>query len=255
MTAISSFRIGLLLLVVTAVAAPSPAQENPERLGSTPSLDQLRMAFGAMEEGRYEVALEHYQLALERATTSGLRFQSHLGLGSAAVALGRLDDARFSYEAALEIRPGHARTLFFLGQVAKDQGRYDDAATLFANATVRDPDMIEALVGLGVVYAQLGRHRDSADACGRAVAAQSDDEAALLCYAVALYHLGLYPKAAEAFTTATEVNPDNPRAHYGLGLAKLFADDRDGAIVEVGLLNALDPDLADDLYDRIFPPK
>jgi len=254
MNVISSLKIGLLFLVVTAVAAPSPAQGNPERLGSTPSLDQLRMGLGAMEEGRYEVALDRYRMALERATTSELRFQSHLGMGSAAAALGRLDDARSSYEAALEIKPGHAQGLFFLGQVANDQGRYEDAATLFANAAVRDPDMIEALVELGVVYAQLGRHRDSADACGRAVAARSGDEAALLCYAVALYHLGLYPEAAEAFTTATEINPDNPRAHYGLGLSKLFADDRDGAIVEVGLLNELDPDLASDLYDRIFPP-
>ncbi len=122
-----------------------------------------------MEEGRYEVALDHYRLALERATTSELRFQSHLGMGSAAAALGRLDDARSSYESALEIRPAHAQSLFFLGQVANNQGRYEDAATLFANAAVRDPDMIEALVELGVVYAQLGRHRDSADACGRAV--------------------------------------------------------------------------------------
>ncbi len=51
------------------------------------------------------------------------------------------------------------------------------------------------------------------------------------------------------------INPTNPRAHYGLGLAKLFGDDRDGAITEYGLLRALDPDLAGGLYDRIFSPE
>ena len=254
MNVISSLKIGLLLLVMMTLTAPSPAQSNPDRLGSTPSLDQLRMGLGAMEEGRYAAALDIFRLALERATTSELRFQSYLGMGSAAAALGRSDEARSSYEAAFEIRPGHAQTLYFLGQVANDQGRYEDAAALFANAADRDPDMIEALVELGVVFSRLGRHREAAEACGRAVAARSGDETALLCYGVALYHLGLYPEAAETFTTATEVNPDNPRAHYGLGLAKLFGDDRDGAIVEYGLLRALDPDLAADLNGRIFSP-
>jgi len=252
MNVFTSLRTGLLVLVVVAFAASSWSQVDPEQLGSTSSLDQLKMGFGAVEEGRYEDALDHYRLAFELTTISELRFQSHLGMGLASVALGRLSDARSSYELALEIRPGHAHTLFFLGQVAKDQGRYEDAATLFANAAVQDPAIIEALIELGVVYAHLGRNRDAADACGRAVAAQSDHEAALLCHGVALYHLGLYPEAAEAFTTVTEINPDNPRAHYGLGLAKLFGGDRDGAITEYGLLRALDPDLAGDLYDRIF---
>jgi len=54
---------------------------------------------------------------------------------------------------------------------------------------------------------------------------------------------------------ATGINPNNPRAHYGLGLAKLFGDDRDGAITEYGLLRALDPDLAGDPYDRIVSPE
>ncbi len=250
MNVITSLRTGLLVLVVVSLAASSSAQVDPERSGSTPSLDQLKMGFGAMEEGRYEDALDHYRLAFERTTISELRFQAQLGMGSAAVALGRLSDARSSYELALEIRPGHAHTLFFLGQVAKNQGRYEDAVTLFANAAVRDPAIIEALIELGIVYAHVGRHRDAADACGRAVVAQPGHEVALLCYGVALYHSDLYPEAAEAFTTVTEINPDNPRAHYGL--AKLFGDDRDGAITEYGLLRALDPDLADDLYDRIF---
>jgi hypothetical protein len=67
--------------------------------------------------------------------------------------------------------------------------------------------------------------------------------------------LGRYPETAEAFTMVIGINPTNPRAHYGLGLAKLFGDDRDGAITEYGLLRALDPDLAGGLYDRIFSPE
>ena len=92
------------------------------------------------------------------------------------------------------------------------------------------------------------------DACRRAETVLEMDEPATLCVAVALFHMGLYEEATQTFETALEINPGNPRAHYGLGLARLFAGDRDGAIAEVGELNTLDPELASDLYERIFPP-
>ena len=48
-----------------------------------------------------------------------------------------------------------------------------------------------------------------------------------------------------------EINPDSPRARYGLGLAKLYLDDNAGALAEYLALKPLDPELARDLYLRI----
>ena len=222
--------------------------------GPSTSLDALKLGLGAMEEGDYETALGHYGRALESAEIDEIRFQAHLGMGSAYAASDRLDDAVTAYRAALEIRPDHAAALYSLGLVTKDQGRFEEAAKLFANAAVRDPQFGEALVELGIVYEHLGRHEDAVDACRRAAPVLENDEAALLCIGVASYHMGLYSEAIDVFEKVVENNPGNARAHYGLGLAKLYDGDRDGAITEVGVMNKLDPKLANDLYERIFPP-
>jgi tetratricopeptide (TPR) repeat protein len=243
----------MLALALFAAAPPAMGQDDSTAwLGSSPALDQLKQGFVAMGEGAYETALDHYRSALESANTRELRFQALVGAGSAEAALGRLDDARQSYDRALEIKPESPETLFAAGMVAKDQEFFDTAAELFARAAVRKPDFGEALTQLGVVYAYQGRHEESATACWRAVSVSPQDVEALLCLGVARYHLGLYGEAAQAFEAVVELDPQNPHARYSLGLCRLFGQDPDGAVAEYVALKDLDPDLARDLYNRIF---
>jgi tetratricopeptide (TPR) repeat protein len=72
---------------------------------------------------------------------------------------------------------------------------------------------------------------------------------------VARYHLQLYEGAAQAFEAVIEINPENSRAHYSLGLCKLYIEDREGAMAEFRTLKTLDPELAKDLFSRINPPE
>ncbi len=243
------------LLAVSIVASASSGRCGFAGQEAPVALDELRLGLGAMEKGEFESALGHYGRALESAGVDELRFQAHLGMGSAYAATDRLDDAADAYRAALEIRPGHAAAMYSLGLVTKDQGRYEEAAQLFASAAVRDPGFGEALVELGIVYEHLGRHGDAVNGCRRAVTALEDDEAALLCIAVANFHMGKYSEAIGIFESVVESNPANARARYGLGLAKLSNGDRDGAIAEVGKMNKLNPELANLLYEKIFPPE
>jgi len=240
----------LLITVGQAVAGPNDTDSNQQQ-GRSPSLDALKRGYSASEQGEHEEAYNHYQDALENASTGALRFQAYVGLGSAAAALGQLDAARDNFEQALALRPDNAETLFSLGLVAKEQDRFQEAASLFANAAVRDPSLSEAMVELGVVYEILGRHEEAADACWRAVTVSPENQGALLCLGVARFHVGLYEGASQAFEAVIELNPDSPRARYGLGLAKLYLDDNEGAIAEYVALKLLDPELARDLYLRI----
>ena len=240
----------LLITVGPAVAGPNETDSNQQQ-GRSPSLDALKRGYFASENGEHEEAYTHYQSALETASTSELRFQAFVGLGSAAMALGRLDGARENFEQALALRPDSAETLFSLGLVAREQDRFQEAASLFANAAVRDPSLSEAMVELGVVYEILGRHEEAADACWRAVTVNPDDQGALLCLGVSRFHLGLYEGASQAFEAVIELNSESPRARYGLGLAKIYLDDNAGALAEYLALKPLDPDLARDLYLRI----
>jgi tetratricopeptide (TPR) repeat protein len=246
----------MLALVLVAAARLACAQEDAfVSSGSSPALDQLKLGYVAMGEGAFETALDHYRSALENANTRELRFQSLVGLGSAQAALDRLEDARVSYNRALEIKPQNPETLYAAGMVARDQQRFDDAAELFARAAVRKPDFSEALTQLGVIYAFQGRYDEAAAACWRAVSVAPQELEALLCLGVARYHMGLYAEAAGAFEAVLEIDPLNPRARYSLGLCKLYLEDTAGAITEYTALKDLDPTLASDLYGRIYPPR
>lgn len=248
------FRMVLaVVLAAFSLAAADDTGSQDLGLGSSPALDQLKLGFSAMGEGAYEAALEHYQTALERATTRELRFQANLGIGSAAAALGRFEDAHLALETALEIKPASSEALLALGELAKARQRWEEAASFFAEAAVNDPQLVEALTQLGVVYEHQGRHRDAAEVCGRAVAVRPEDEEAQLCLGVARYHLGQYAEASRWFAAVVERNSGNARARYGLGLAQLFLEDRDGAEASLAELEKLDPVLARDLRERLFP--
>ena len=231
-------------------ASPSWAQSD---FSPGATLEQLRRAYGAMERNDYEAALEHFREATQRANTEELRFQSFLGLGSAASILARFDEARAAYETALEIKPDNPDALYSLGLVAKDQGSLEEAAVLFADAAVRDPESGAALTQLGIVYENQDRHEQAADVCSRAYAISSEDLEALMCFAVARYHLESYDEAARSFEVVLDRDSSNARARYGLGLCRLYNNDRDGAIQDYVKLKELDPQLAKDLYERIFP--
>jgi tetratricopeptide (TPR) repeat protein len=248
--------IALILVIGLGQPLADSKQKQPSQApGKSPSLDALKRGYLASERGEHAEAHTHFLTALDLASTSELRFQAYVGLGSADAALGRLDDARQNFDRALEIKPDNAATLFSLGLVAKRQGKLQEAATFFASAAVRDPSLGEALVELGVVYEILGRHQEAADACWRAVSVLPRDEGALLCLGVARYHLGLYEGAEQAFAAVVEQNPGSPRARYGLGLCRLYQDDLEGAMLEYRALKPLDPELASDLLSRMYPPE
>jgi tetratricopeptide (TPR) repeat protein len=242
-----------VVLAAASLAVVGEVRAQDVGLGSSPALDQLKRGYTAMGEGAHEAALEHYRRALERATTTELRFQANLGIGSAAAALGRFEDAHLALETALEIKPTSSEALLALGELAKARQRWEEAASFFAEAAVNDPELVEALTQLGVVYAHQGRHRDAAEVCERAVAELPEDEEAQLCLGVARYHLGQYAEASRWFAAVVERNPGNARARYGLGLAQLFLEDRDGAEASLAELEKLDPVLARDLEARLDP--
>ena len=55
-----------------------------------------------------------------------------------------------------------------------------------------------------------------------------------------------------AFTEALELDPDNARARYGLGMSHLLGGDEDAAVAEYVVLKEIDDALAHDLYKNVF---
>ena len=244
------FSLGIVVLVILAAApvvrAELGGQENE-------AFRELQLGYVALDQRDFESAIGHYTKARDLASGDEQRFNALFGLGSVALELGRLDEARVVFEEAHALKPGEVAATYMLGVTCRRLGEMDAAVTYLAEAAARDPDLTQALVELAIAYGALERHADAEKVCREVLVSDPENIEAQLGLAVALFHQDKNEDAVSQFREILELDPDSVRAHYGLGLALVFAGDREGAIEEVVYLNSHAPELGDDLYQWVFP--
>jgi tetratricopeptide (TPR) repeat protein len=236
-------------VVEDSTAPPSGDQLGPDH----PCLRVLKKAYEAFDAGRYDVALENYGKAAAVADSDVCRFQALFGLGATYSAKGRFADAVEPLEEAALLRPDHSETLYMLAGSYAAVDRINEAVTVLEKAIQVAPDFVPARRDLGLLYGRLGWHQQAGEQYREALRRDPEDLDAQLGWAVALYHSGQYREAVAAFDRALELDANDPRTYYGRGSANLMAGNRQAAIEDYAALKAIDPELARDLYERIFP--
>jgi serine/threonine-protein kinase len=108
--------------------------------------------------GRYETAVQHFQLALELepANDDAIR-----GLASAYQHLGKTEDAERIYKNAIASRPNYWLGYNALGGLYMATGRYNEAAEMFARVTTLAPDSFRGYSNLGGAYVGLGHNSEA----------------------------------------------------------------------------------------------
>ncbi len=66
------------------------------------------------------------------------------------------------------------------------------------------------------------------------------------------YDLGEYKEAIKALNKSIEINPDNARSYYRLGLVYLADGNKDAAIKQYDILKKLDENFARKLFEDIY---
>jgi tetratricopeptide (TPR) repeat protein len=145
-----------------------------------------------------------------------------------------------------------ARAYFNIGFCYSKLKTYSKAIEAYQQVVYINPDDAIAHCNLGFSYDQLGFHEEAREAYIKAIRINPD-------YAEAHYYLGLdyiifgfRIFAIEAYKQAIRINPDYAEAHYSLGVAYLLIRDRDSALDEYKILEGLDIDLANKLFDLIY---
>ena len=241
-------------------------------IGNKPDFDQAWFNLGRAEseQGRTDEAIAayvraieirpgyaeaHYNLGLEyvgagRPADAAARFGSAVAarpdfveaqftLGRALATLDRSREAAAAYTRALELRPVFPEAWFNLGVVSNRAGDVTFAIQAFKNAIALRPDYVDAHHNLAMAYARTGRtdaaadtfgelaqmlgrrgrYREALDACRRAIAARPDDARAYYLMGEARVRLGEVASAAEAWRTAALLDPEGEsglRARDGL---------------------------------------
>lgn len=142
-----------------------------------------------------------------------------LALGIAQMGDGKSDDARRSFERALELDPRSAPALAYLGSTYGERGQYAEAAALYERA-------INAAPNVAVPYylaADALLKQPEVDAprvekyLARAVELEPDFASAHLALAKLYVRGERWTEAAAAFERVTRLDPESSEAHYQLG--------------------------------------
>jgi tetratricopeptide (TPR) repeat protein len=132
-------------------------------------LTPYERALDALARGRFAEALERLDALLADSTVAGERRAAMTNKrGVALIGLGRPQDARDAFEAALDIKPRFAPALVNVGNLLLESGELDAAVAQYQAAIAADDRYAPAHHNLAVAYKRLGRTADSVRALRRA---------------------------------------------------------------------------------------
>jgi tetratricopeptide (TPR) repeat protein len=166
---------------------------------------------GAQLLGEFEqIELQERQLrewVRDEPESSAARF----ALGGFLERSGRFDLAENELRRVIEMEPGHAAALNYLGYSLADRDiRLDEALDLIQRALEVDPWNGAYLDSLGWVYFRMGRFQEARDPLERA-AREYPRDPTVLEHLGDLYHrLGRESEARSTWERALEADPENP---------------------------------------------
>jgi tetratricopeptide (TPR) repeat protein len=248
--------LAVFLALAAAVALAGNGEQSStegEKRDELSCVNALKVAYLALENGDLDQAISNYQEATATATTDALRFQAHFGLGSTYEALSRHTEAIDQIRIALEFDRGHAEAWYTLGVAHAASGSLEKAESALVQAVRLQPDLVRAHHDLCLINSKSGRHEQAVAWCSGASELDPENPEVHIGLGVARYHMGDYPAAAVSFERSLEIDESNGRAIYGLGMCRLYQDDVKGAVAQWVRLRHIEPELAADLYSRIYP--
>ncbi|HKG12804.1 MAG TPA: tetratricopeptide repeat protein [Pyrinomonadaceae bacterium] len=142
-----------------------------------------------------------------------------LALGIAQMGDGKSDDARKSFERALELDPRSAPALAYLGSTYGERGQYAEAASYYERAVAAAPNVAVPFY----LAADALLKQPEVDAprvekyLARAVELEPDFASAHMALAKLYVRGERWADAAAAFERVTRLDPESSEAHYQLG--------------------------------------
>lgn len=163
------------------------------------------------------------------------------GLGTALLAIGRIDDAIAHDRAALRIRPNDANGLTNLANALFQKGDLPEAIARFRDVVRLRPNDSEVRRNLGKALHKSGALTESIAEFETALRLRPNDSDAAYSLGNALFQKGAFTGAIAAFRKAIEIRPKDSAAHYNLGIALQRAGEDEAAIAEFRETLQLDP--------------
>jgi len=199
---------------------------------------------------RHAEAAEASKKALSIRPTA----ESYFNLGLADYYLKQYRDAEAAYRQSIKLDPYNAADAYYaLGLTYRDWNRPDDEIQSYKHAIRLKPDYTAAYERLGQRYMNARKFAEAIEAFKQLGLLKPGDANAQDELGEAYLALERFNEAGEAFSQAIRLKPDFGKAYLNLGKTYLAQGNRDGAIAQYTLLQSVDEDLAEKLYNLIYP--
>jgi tetratricopeptide (TPR) repeat protein len=165
-------------------------------------------------QSNLESAMEHYRMSLRLKSD---QVEAHINLGSALMKLGRLEDARGQFGAAIKANPANGMAYYNLGLVLEEEGKSADAQKQYRQAIAVRPDYAEPHNNLGAGLQAQGNMAGAQAEFEQALRLEPDYARARNNLGLALAAQGRTTEAIGEFRRALQIEPASPEAHNNLG--------------------------------------
>jgi len=248
--AVEAFRDGLSFLSKDDCEKALPYFQRATESDSTYAEAWAQAGFCNEKLGRHAEAIEASKKAVNIRPTS----ESYFNLGLAHYYQKQYRESEAAYRQAIKLDPYNAADAYYaLGLTYRDSRQFDEEIQAYKHAIRLKPDYASAYERLGQRYLQMGKNAEAVDVYKQLAALKPGDAMTQNNLGEAYEALQKHDESVAAFRQAVVFKPDFGKAYYNLGKALLARGDRDEAIQQYVTLQNLDENLAEKLYNLIYP--
>jgi tetratricopeptide (TPR) repeat protein len=178
---------------------------------------------------------------------------AHMLLGRALKKMGMFDDAIAEFRTAIRLIPDDAFYHYSLGNAYENTERWNDAIAAYRTSIRLKPNDAHYHYCLGYALRELGKWDDAIREFKVATRMNPDDPLYYSSLGIAYERKRKWDDAIVAYRNAIRLEPDNVLAHAGMGYCMLKKGNRTEALAEYTILKRLDPELAESLFNVIYP--
>lgn len=193
-------------------------------------LHALHAANAAIQRGEPAAAANATGALLARGVSHPDLHAIH---GIACRRLGRLEDARTAFLAALALAPGHAGLWNSHANLLGDLGELDAALAAYDRALALDPRHLQSWINLGIIASRAGQHDRARRALDTALQLNPGSVDALLARASAETAAGCPEAALPPLQQVLAIDPASQTARHNLGVALRTLDRAEEALSEL----------------------
>src|SRR5205809_708996 len=247
--AVEFFRDGLSLLSKDDCQNALPYFQKATEADNAYAEAWAQTGFCHEKLGRHAEAIE----ASKKSVSLRPSAESFFNIGLANYYLKQYREAESAYRQSIKLDPYNAADAYYaLGLTYRDWGQSDEEIQAYKHAIRLKPDYAAAYDRLGQRYLQLRKYGEAIEAFKQLAMLKPGDANTQNNLGEAYEAMGRHDEAVEAFRQAIRFKPDFGKAYFNLGKTLLGQGNRDAAIEEYVVLQNLDQDWAEKLYNLIY---